>query len=151
MARQLTGQSSDFLRVVLPACISGRLADVKKFAKDSRDFVKCIGPHGRTMLWEAARKGRLKVVEYLAKKKDADVHAIGCYFRETRVEVSPWLVATLNKHQKTVDYLESQGAGVDFNSAYYLNDDARTTRVPIASSAATHSARTLRHSSSRPN
>ncbi|MCG8408190.1 MAG: ankyrin repeat domain-containing protein [Phycisphaerales bacterium] len=124
MAHELTGKASDFLRIVLPACSSGKLEAVKTYLKDEREFVHWIGPHGRTMLWEAARKGKLDVVKLLAESHGADLSAIGCYFRETRIEVSPWLIATLNGRSSSAGYLASKGAGMDFRSACYLGDEA---------------------------
>ncbi len=122
MIKALTGRDNDFLRIVMPACAAGKLPAVKSYVEDPRGFVHRIGPHGRTMLWEAAQKGRLPVVKYLDREHDADPRAIGCYYRETRIEVSPWLVATVNGHVDTADYLASRDAGLDFHSACYLGD-----------------------------
>ena len=129
MPKQLLGKTSDFLRTVLPACSAGNLSAVNAFLKDERGFVNWIGPHGRTMLWEAARKGRLGVVKLLTEQHHADLHALGCYFRETRVEVSPWLIAMLNGKSATANYLASRGAGLDFHSACFLGDDGYVDRV----------------------
>ena len=120
MTKPLTGKTNDFLRIVLPACASGNLVAVKQYLADERGFVHWIGPHGRTMIWEAARKGRLSVVKLLAEEHEGDLTAIGCYYRETRVEVSPWMVATINNHSAVADYLDESGAGLDFRSACFL-------------------------------
>ena len=120
MYKQLSGKTSDFLCIVLPACATGKLNAVKKYLQDERGFVNWIGPHGRTMLWEAARKGKLAIVKLLAEEHGADLSAIGCYNRETRIEVSPWLIATLNNKLATAEYLAARGAGLDFFSACYL-------------------------------
>ena len=122
--KKLTGQANDFLKIVLPACASGNLNAVKAYLDDERGLVGWVGPHGRTMLWEAARKGRLSVVQWLDEKAGADLRAIGCYYRETRVEVSPWLIAVLNNKWETAEYLERRGAGLDFNSACFLGEEA---------------------------
>ncbi|MEM7316574.1 MAG: ankyrin repeat domain-containing protein [Planctomycetota bacterium] len=118
--KPLTGRTNDFLRIVLPACAAGKIAAVRKYLEDERAFQNWIGPHGRTMLWEAARKGRLDVVQLLAEDFDADSTAYGCYFRETRLEVSPWLIATLNHKDDVAEYLDSSGSGMDFLSACFL-------------------------------
>ena len=60
--RRLSGETNDFLKIVLPACRSGDLRAVTEILKDPRGFVRWIGPHGRTMIWEAARGGRLEIV-----------------------------------------------------------------------------------------
>ena len=127
--KPLTGKTNDFLRIVLPACASGKRDAVQAYLTDERPFVHWIGPHGRTMLWEAARKGKLPVVQLLVEEHDANTHAIGCYLRETYIEVSPWLIATLHQKAATADYLADHGAGLDFNSACYLGerDDVERT------------------------
>ena len=123
--RRLSGETNDFLKIVLPACRSGDLQSVTTFLEDPRGFVRWTGPHGRTMVWEAARSGRLEIVRLLAETHGADCHALGCYFRETRVEISPWLVAILRGHRDTADYLDSIGAGCDLLSACFLGDGDR--------------------------
>ncbi len=132
----LTGQTNDFLKVVLPACASGNLRAVTAYLDDPRQFVRWIGPHGRTMLWEAARRGQLGIVRLLVEEHAADMRALGCYHRETRVEVSPWLAASLNGKDATSEYLASKGAGLDFLSACFLADrpfvDATLQRDPGA-------------------
>jgi len=120
--RRLSGDTNDFLKYVLPTCQSGDMQAVKAFLKDPRGFAGWTGPHGRTMLWEAARAGHLDLVALLADQYDADCRALGCYFRETRVEVSPWLIATLRKKTATADHLASRAAGCDLPAACYLGD-----------------------------
>ena len=127
--RRLSGETNDFLKSVLPACRAGDLKAVKTVLKDPRGFVGWTGPHGRTMLWEAARNGRLEVVKLLADGHDADCRALGCYFRETRVEISPWLIATLRKNTATADYLASRGAGCDLPAACYLGDKTQVAAL----------------------
>ncbi len=126
--KPLTGKTSDLLKIVLPACATGKLKAVRNYLDDERKFVSWIGPHGRTMLWEAARKGQLEVVRLLIEDHQADATAFGCYFRETRLEVSPWLVAKINNHQSTAVYLATQDAGMDFLAACYLGDEKFTTK-----------------------
>lgn len=128
MSKPLTGADNDFLRIVLPACSAGRLSDVKRYVQVKPEFAHRIGPHGRTMLWEAARKGKTEVVRFLAEEQTADAMALGCYYRETRVEISPWLVATLNRRKETAEYLESRGCGIDFFASIFLGDQKRLKR-----------------------
>ena len=129
MHKQLSGKTNDFLRIVLPACATGKLNAVKIYLQDARGFVNWIGPHGRTMLWEAARKGKLDIVKLLAEEYDADLRAIGCYNRETRIEVSPWLIATLNNRSATAEYLTARSAGLDFFSACYLGENHYVKKI----------------------
>ena len=122
--QRLSGETNDFLKIVLPACRTGDLRAVTEILEDPRGFAHWTGPHGRTMIWEAARGGRLEIVKLLAETHGADCRALGCYFRETRVEVSPWLVATLRDKSETAAYLAGRGAGPDLLSACYLGDRA---------------------------
>lgn len=134
--RRLSGETNDFLKIVLPACRSGDLEAVKTVLKDPRGFVRWTGPHGRTMVWEAARSGRLEIVKLLAEQHGADCHALGCYFRETRMEVSPWLAATLRGKTETADYLAGRDAGCDLLSACYLGDATRVEGFLVEDPAA---------------
>ena len=134
--RRLSGETNDFLKIVLPACRAGDLTAVTAALDDPRGFAGWIGPHGRTMLWEAARAGRLAVVTLLAEGHGADCRALGCYFRETRVEVSPWLAATLRRKTATAAYLAARDAGPDLLSACYLGDVDRVDSLLAADPAA---------------
>ena len=122
MGKELSGKPNDFLKIVLPTCAAGKIKDVKQYLKDDRFFVKWVGPHGRTMLWEAARNGKTDLVKLLVEEHSADPHSIGCYYRETCIEVSPWLIAKLRMKNLTAQYLESIEAGLDFSSACYLGE-----------------------------
>lgn len=76
------------------------------------------------MLWEAARRGRVEIVRMLVEEFQADPRAIGCYYRETRVEVSPWIVATLNQKALLAQYLESIDAGPSFLDGLFIGHEA---------------------------
>src|SRR4051794_26582548 len=45
------------------------------------DFLNKRGPHGRTLLWEATRRGRLAAVQWLVEQ-GADPDAMGAYNSE---------------------------------------------------------------------
>lgn len=122
--KPLTGRDRDFLRLLLPAARAGKIEAMEAYLEERPAWLRRVGPHGRTLLWEAARGGRAEMVEWLADR-GADIEALGCYYRETRVELSPWCVATLRKKPKVVAALESRGARYDLISACYLGDRAR--------------------------
>lgn len=130
----LTGQDRDFLRLALVAAGRGALDAVRHYADAEPSFVTRVGPHGRTMLWEAARGGHAAVVDELADR-GAAVDAIGCYYRETRVELSPWCIATIRRRDDARAALERRGAGVDFAAACFLGD-ARRVDAMLASDPA---------------
>ena len=119
--KPLTGRSRDFLETVLPAASTGKLLALQQYLRQEPRFLNAIGPHGRTILWEAARKGKLDVVRYLVGE-GADLGVRGCYFRDTKVEVTPWCVALIEGRQSVVAFLEASGAGCSFDSACFLGD-----------------------------
>ena len=62
---QLTGKQSDFLKIVVAAAGRGDVDGVRQLLDDKPDWIHTIGSHGRTMLWEAAYRGKLEVVKFL--------------------------------------------------------------------------------------
>ncbi|MCR9244942.1 MAG: ankyrin repeat domain-containing protein [bacterium] len=129
----LTGRSRDFLELVLPAAGRGDIAAVEHYLAAEPRFLRAIGPHGRTVLWEAARKGRTELVQWLAAA-GADLEARGCYFRETSVEVSPWCIAKFRKKRRTADALVELGAAFGFEAACFLGDFERARALAAADS-----------------
>lgn len=127
----LTGRDNDFLKLVLPAASRGKIDAVEQYLAEVPGFLQRVGPHGRTMLWEAARAGRLEMVRLLAAR-GADLEALGCYHRETWVELSPWCVATLRGHEATAAWLREAGARYDFITACYLGDEPAFDRMIAA-------------------
>ena len=79
------------------------------------------------MLWEAAYRGRLEMVEYLAER-GADIDAWGCHFTPLLVDVSPYCAARLKKHHAVADCLLGRGARVDVHTAAYLGEGAEVAR-----------------------
>jgi ankyrin repeat protein len=74
------------------------------------------------MMWEAAYKGRLPVVEFLAWC-GAELDVPGCYYSPMLAEVNPRTAAALMGHTPVAQALEKRGAGVDFHDACYLGDE----------------------------
>ena len=77
---QLTGKQSDFLKIVVAAAGRGDLDAVKQFLNDKPEWLHTIGSHGRTMLWEAAYRGKLEVVKYLVEQ-GANINLPGCHLK----------------------------------------------------------------------
>jgi ankyrin repeat protein len=117
----LTGNSSDFLEIVVAAAGRGDLETVRRLVDEKPVWIHTIGSHGRTMLWEAVYRGRDNVVKFLVER-GADVNAVGCYFSEHFVEISPYCVAMSKGRYKLAEYLLKNGANVDIHSAAYLGD-----------------------------
>ena len=91
------------------------------------------GLDGRTLLWEAASRGRTAVIELLLGH-GADLDIPGCQPATinlacsrsarigTAVMVSPWSVAMARRHRAAADLLRAKGALVDVFSAAYVGD-----------------------------
>ena len=118
---QLTGNQRDFLKIVAAAAGRGDIETVRLLLDDKPDWVHTVGSHGRTMLWEAAYRGKLEMVQFLLER-GADINLPGCYHIQHRIEISPYCVARYEGRDSVADYLLQQGAQVDIHTAAYLKD-----------------------------
>ena len=123
VTKRLTGKQSDFLKIVVAAAGRGDLPAVRDFVDQNPRWLHTIGSHGRTMLWEAAYRGKLAVAEFLAEC-GADVNATACHYSEHYVEISCYCVARVKGRHALADYLLAQGARTDIHTAAYLGDTA---------------------------
>lgn len=119
----LTGKQSDFSGIVLKTAARGDLDSVRWLVARNPEWVQQVGPHGRTMLWEAAYAGHLPVVEYLIGC-GAELDQPGCYYTPMLAEVAPRTAALLKAHPLVACALEEHGARRDFHDACYLGDTA---------------------------
>ena len=96
---------------------------------------------GRTLLWEATRRGRRPVVELLVER-GADVNAPGCdqmsHFPyactgSTLVMISPYCLAKWRGYDDLAAYLLAHGAIIDIYTAAFLGDVPRVTALLDAS------------------
>ena len=117
----LTGKVSDFLKIGVAAAGRGDLETVRLVLEERPDWLVRVGSHGRTMLWEAAYRARLAMVEWLLDQ-GADVHAWGCHFTPLLVDISPYCAARLKNHDAVADVLWAQGASTDIYTFAYLGD-----------------------------
>lgn len=117
----LTGKQSDFLKIVVAAAGRGDLGAVRDLVEDNPRWLHTVGSHGRTMLWEAAYRGKLAVAEFLVER-GADVNASACHYSEHYVEITCYCVARAKRRDAVADFLLSQGASVDIHTAAYLGD-----------------------------
>ena len=118
---ELTGKQSDFLKIVVAAAGRGDLAAVQKFLDDKPEWLHTIGSHGRTMLWEAAYRGKLEMVKFLVEQ-GADVNLPGCHLSQHDLEITPYCVAQHEGRHDVAEYLLQKGATVDIHTAAYLGD-----------------------------
>ncbi|MEE3258544.1 MAG: ankyrin repeat domain-containing protein [Candidatus Latescibacterota bacterium] len=80
-----------------------------------------VGSHGRTMLWEAAYKGKLEMVESLAEA-GADLDARGCYYTPLRLDITAYCAARVAKREGVAEYLQGRGVVIEMDRAAYLRD-----------------------------
>ena len=118
---QLTGKQSDFLKIVVAAVGRGDLETVRELVDDNPAWVHTVGSHGRTMLWEAAYRGRLQVARFLLER-GADINLPGCYHIQHRLEITPYCVARYEGRDVVAEYLLQHGATIDIHTAAYLGD-----------------------------
>jgi len=118
---QLTGNQSDFLKIVVAAAGRGDLETVRQLLDDNPAWIHTVGSHGRTMLWEAAYRGKLEMVQFLLER-GADINLPGCYHIQHRLEITPYCVARYEGRDLVADYLLQHGATTDIHTAAYLAD-----------------------------
>lgn len=118
---QLTGNQSDFLKIVVAAVGRGDVDTVRELLDDNPAWIHTVGSHGRTMLWEAAYRGKLEMVQFLLER-GADINLPGCYHIQHRLEITPYCVARCQRRARVADYLLEQGATIDIHTAAYLGD-----------------------------
>ena len=117
----LTGKASDFLKIGVAAAGRGDFDMLRAVLAEKPHWLRRTGSHGRTMLWEAAYRGRLEMVEYLAGL-GADIDACGCHFTPLLVDISPYCAARHKKHHAVAACLLDRGAALDIHTAAYLGD-----------------------------
>ena len=120
---ELTGNQSDFLKIVVNAAGRGDLDTVNQLLQDKPEWIHTVGSHGRTMLWEAAYRGKLEMVKYLIDR-GADMNLPGCHLSKHDLEITPYCVARHEGRDEVADYLLQQGAIIDIHTAAYLGDYA---------------------------
>ena len=102
----------------------GDLAGVKRLLqKDPALLNAKSAGHNRTLLWEATRMNRTKLVEYLVEQ-GADVNIPGRHRHESLVLVKPYAVARTFRRDRLAEYLLQAGTEIDLYTACYLGDNA---------------------------
>src|SRR5690242_10905455 len=72
--------------------VKGDLPGMRRLLKERPAALNQRGQHGRTLLWEAARRGHKAAVQWLLAR-GAHVDPTGCYNNETLVQVTPYVAA----------------------------------------------------------
>jgi ankyrin repeat protein len=102
----------------------GDVTELRHLLKAHPELLSKRGNHNRTLLWEAARRGRLAAVRWLVKQ-GAELDATGCYNSEGLVQLTPYCAAVYYRRAEVAAYLLAQGAALDIFRAAFLGDQAR--------------------------
>lgn len=119
--KPLTGKAGDFSGIVLKAAARGDETAVRFYLKHNSAWLNHEGPHGRTLLWEAAYKGRTSLVAKLIEW-GADVSPLGSYYTPMLVELTPLAVAREAGRTELVELLIRHGAEDDLYAACHRGD-----------------------------
>lgn len=117
----LTGKHSDFLKIGVATAGKGDTQLLQELLLVKPTWLTRVGSHGRTMVWEAAYRGRTETVEFLLSK-GANPNVWGCHFTPLLVDVSPYCAALHKRHRDTAKVLENQSKTDDPFTATYLGD-----------------------------
>ncbi len=115
----------------LAVAARGDVPGLRQMLKAHPEFLNNGGNHGRTLLWEAARRGKLAAVKMLAAR-GAQLDATGCYNSESLVQLTPYCAALYYRRPAVAAYLLAQGAQLDVFRAAFLGEQARVARALAA-------------------
>jgi len=115
----------------LAVATKGKVQPLMALLNANPEFLNKRGGHGRTLLWEAARAGKLAAVEFLVER-GADVEATGCYNGETLVQISPMCASIHYDRPAVAAFLKPRVKAPDIFQAAFLGDLARVKRLIAA-------------------
>jgi hypothetical protein len=103
--------------------LAGRadLVALRQLLAQHPDWLNKRGPHNRTLLWEATRRGKLTAVRWLVEQ-GAELDATGCYNSESYVQLTPFCAALYYHRTDIATYLRTQGTQLDIFRAAWLGD-----------------------------
>jgi uncharacterized protein len=104
----------------------GDLPALRRLLADHPDYLNKRGAHGRTLLWEATRRGRLEAVRWLLAE-GADLDATGAYNNESHVQITPYCAAVSYRRAPVAAILRARGPRLDVFRAAFLGDVAQVS------------------------
>lgn len=107
----------------LESAARGDVRALRQLLDEHPEFLSKRGPHNRTLLWEATRRGKPLTVRWLVEH-GAEIDATGCYNRETLVQITPYCAAVYYDHPDIAAYLLSKGARLDLFRAAFMGEQA---------------------------
>lgn len=102
----------------------GDLAALRDMLAEHPEFLSKRGSHNRTLLWEATRRGRLDIVQWLVEQ-GAESDATGCYNSESHVQITPYCAAIYYRRPDIAAYLLAQHPRLDIFRTAFLGDQQR--------------------------
>jgi truncated hemoglobin YjbI len=115
------GAPKEVLKQALLSAGKGDMDAVVALVAEHPRLIDQRGRDGVTMLWTAARRGRMPLVRWLVAR-GADVEIPGSAVHVTQVMVSPYCIAVRSRRGQVAQYLLDHGAQVDVFCAAFLGD-----------------------------
>jgi truncated hemoglobin YjbI len=115
------GAPRDVLKQAMTSAAKGDVDAVAALVADHPRLIDQRAGDGVTMLWTAARRGRMPLVRWLVGR-GADVEIPGSAVHMTQVTVSPYCIAVRSRRRQVAQYLRDHGAQVDVFGAAFLGD-----------------------------
>jgi ankyrin repeat protein len=115
------GAPKDVLKQAIVSAGRGDVDAVAALVEKHPRLIDQRGGDGVTMLWTAARRGRMSLVRWLVDH-GADVETPGSTVHATQVMVSPYCIAVRSRRAEVAQYLLDHGAQVDAFCAAFLGE-----------------------------
>ena len=115
------GAPKEVLKQAMVSAGKGDVDAVVALVAEHPRLIDQRGGDGVTMLWTAARRGRMRLVRWLVAR-GADVEIPGSAAHVTQVMVSPFCIAVRSRRGQVAQYLLDHGAQVDVFCAAFLGD-----------------------------
>jgi ankyrin repeat protein len=115
------GAPKNLLEQAMASAARGDLNAVAALVEDHPRLIDQRANDGVTMLWTAARRGRIALVRWLVAQ-GANVEIPGSAVHVTQVMVSPYCIAVRSRHAAVAQHLLDHGARVDVFSAAFLGE-----------------------------
>jgi ankyrin repeat protein len=115
------GAPKEVLKSAIASAGEGDVDAVAELVEAHPRLLDQRGGDGVTMLWTAARRGRMALVRWLVEH-GADVEIPGSAVHMTEVVISPYCIAVRSRRAEVAQYLLEHGAQVDVFCAAYLGE-----------------------------
>jgi ankyrin repeat protein len=115
------GAPKPALKQALVSAGKGDVDTVAALVEEHPRLINQRGGDGVTMLWAAARGGRMPLVRWLVAQ-GADVEIPGSAVHVTQVMVSPYCIAVRSRRAEVAQHLLDHGAQVDVFCAAFLGE-----------------------------